>query len=143
MKATWALVADNSEARLYKLRTKPKSLELLDTADHEQGRWHNGDFVTSQPGRTHSAMGKVANRSVGDENTAKIEESRHFAAALADDLNEAYALNAFGHLHVCAPPKLMGEILPKLSKKIDIVNTVSKDLIKSPEAQILDTLVRH
>ena len=143
MKATWALIADNSEARLYKLRTHPNRIELIDQAEHEQGRWHNGDFITSRPGRTASAMGKMSNRSVGNEDTAKREESRYFAHALAEDLNDAFQQNAFGTLHICAPAKLMGELVSQLDKHIPVAQKVSKDLIKSSDEQILQNLTVH
>lgn len=127
MAESYVLVADNSQATVYRFNRLKKEIALIDQIDHAEGRWKNHDFVTSGSGLSVAA-------------SAKEHESETFARMLAKSMNKAYELNNFAQLIVCAPPKLLGEILPFIEKHIPQGDHINKELIQESESQLLERL---
>lgn len=144
MASSWVLVADNSQAKVYRFDRHKRELDLVDQIDHEEGRWKRHEFVTSGPGRsvTSSVSGNV--RMVGTDNSPKVNESVNFAHMLAKSINHAHDLHQFETLRVCAPPKLLGEILPLVEKHVPLGDHINKDLVNESSEQLLERLTeRH
>nr|MDT0253632.1 host attachment protein [Endozoicomonas sp.] len=112
MASSWVLVADNSQAKVYRFDGHKRELDLVDQVDHEEGRWKRQEFVTSGPGHSVTSSGSHSNRSVGTDNSPKETESASFSRMLATSINHAHNLHQFETLCICAPPGLLGEILP-------------------------------
>ena len=95
MPLSWVLVADNSQASVYRLDRNKHELRLVDRIDHEEGRWKNHEFVSSAPGMSvgSSVVGNV--RQVGTDNSPKEHESISFAHMLAKSVNHAHELHQF------------------------------------------------
>lgn len=141
MVSSWVLVADNSQARVYRFDRHKRVLDLVDQIEHEEGRWMRHEFVTAGPGQSVASSSGGNVRMVGTDNSPKVHESEHFAHVLANSINHAHEQHQFESLRLCAPPKLLGEILPLVNKHVPLGDHINKDLIhESPEA-ILERLI--
>lgn len=140
--SSWVLVADNSQARIYCLDKVKKTLDMVDEIDHQEGRWHRNDFVTSSPGRSVGSSGSGNVHMMGTDNSPKAHESVNFVRMIANSVNHAYKLHQFSTLQICAPPKLLGEILPSISKSIPQGNHINKDLVHEKPEQLLGRLTK-
>ena len=140
MRPIWVLVADNSKASMYDFQPYKQQLHLLDAIDHAEGRWHNRDFITDKKGNATNkpSLGYGAvNTGQGDTNKSpKSTESVRFTKIVADAINQAFINHSFEALQVCAPPRFMGELVPKLRKEIPI-HKVTKDLVALDPEQIM------
>lgn len=143
MHPIWVLVADNSQACMYHFQPQQHHLQLLDYIQHEEGRWHSGDFVTDKTGhatKTRSA-GSMANRGLGTtDKSPKLEENARFTRTIAKAINHAHDQHSFQALQVCAPPGFMGELLPKLKKDIPLTHKVTKNLVTENDERIMQHL---
>ncbi len=142
MASFWVLVADNSQAKIYHFDKGKKTLDIVDEIDHQEGRWHRNDFVTSSPGRSVGSAGTGNAHMMGTDNSPKANESVSFARMIANSINHAYKLHQFATLRICAPPKLLGEILPSISKNIPQGEHINKDLVHEMPEQLLARLTR-
>ncbi|WP_067517538.1 host attachment protein [Endozoicomonas ascidiicola] len=140
MSFSWVLVADNSQASVYRFDRHKHELTLVDHIDHEEGRWKNSEFVTASPGMSvgSSVGGNV--RQVGTDHSPKEHESINFAHLLAKSVNHAHDLHQFETLRVCAPPGLLGELLPLISSHVPLGEHINKDLIHESPDELLKRL---
>ena len=140
MRPIWVLVADNSQACMYQYQPHEKHLRLLDSIQHCEGRWHNGDFISDHTGHTTQTHnpGTMANRGLGtNDRSAKRQENSRFTRQIAEAINNAHSHHSFHSLQVCAPPGFMGELLPKLHKTVPLSHKVTKDLVSADNGQIM------
>ena len=140
MAFSWVLVADNSQAKVYRFDRHKRVLELVDHIDHEEGRWKRHEFVTSGPGRSITSSNGGNVRMVGTDNSPKDHESVNFANMLARSINHAHDQHQFETLRICAPPKLLGEILPVVDKHVPLRDHINKDLVHESPEQLLERL---
>lgn len=138
MSLSIVLVADNSQARIYQLDTNKQKLDLLDAIDHPEGRWMNQQFVTSGYGESTNSGQNV--RHVGTDHSPKEHESQSFARTLAHDINHAFMVHHFDDVRIVAPPKLLGEMLPKIHKSVPQGHHINKDLIHEDTEKLLKRL---
>ncbi|CAM3695231.1 host attachment protein [Parendozoicomonas haliclonae] len=142
MRPIWVLVADNSKASMYDFQPHQHQLHLLDSINHQEGRWHNGDFISDKNGNhtsMHSYRG-IHNAGLGDtDKSPKGVESERFTKMIASAINHAYENHNFEALQVCAPPRFMGELMPHLKKDIP-VHKVTKDLVAADAEHIMSHL---
>lgn len=144
MATTWILVANASQAKLYANTGPRKGLVLLKDLSHPESREKAADLVSDRPGQMHSPG--AGHRASQPKTDPKTNEARHFAQALARELNHGRVSNQFERLILVAPPAFMG----LLNEKLDgpTANIVSdrfeKDYTKASEktlAQHLETCI--
>ncbi|MCL6269296.1 host attachment protein [Sansalvadorimonas sp. 2012CJ34-2] len=143
MQPIWVLVADNSQASMYHFQPHQKQLRLLDRIQHEEGRWHNQDFITDGTGHgtTINNMTSMANRGLGTtDRSPKNQENTRFTQQIAEAINNAYDQHSFESLQICAPPKFLGELLPKLKKSVPLSHKVPKDMVHADSGLIMQHL---
>lgn len=138
MASSWVLVADNSQAKVYRFDRRKRELDLIDQIDHEEGRWKRQEFVAGGPG--FSVASASGTHKMGTDNSPKTNESLHFAQLLAKSISHAHDLHQFETLRVCAPPKLLGEILPLVDKHVPLGDHINKDLIHEKPEHLLARL---
>ena len=112
MQPIWVLVADNSQASMYQFQPHQKQLKLLDRIQHEEGRWHNKDFITDGTGHgtATASQTSMANRGLGmTDRSPKHQENSRFTHRVAEAINHAHDQHSFESLQICAPPKFLGE----------------------------------
>ena len=139
MASSWVLVADNSQAKVYRFDRHKRELDLVDQVDHEEGRWKRQEFVAAGPG--FSVASSSGTHMMGTDNSPKSNESHQFARLLAKSISHAHDLHQFETLRVCAPPKLLGEILPLVDKHVPLGEHINKDLIYETPEQLLERLI--
>ncbi len=139
MASSWVLVADNSQAKVYRFDRHKRELDLVDQIDHAEGRWKRQEFVAAGPG--FSVASATGTHMMGTDNSPKANESLHFAHLLAKSIGHAHDQHQFATLRVCAPPKLLGEILPLIDKHVPLGEHINKDLIRETPEQLLERLI--
>lgn len=135
-KTTWVIVADNTQAKIFRIVKFPK-IEEVATLAHPEGRLRNQDLVSSEPGRTFQSVG--TERSAYQSATSpKQNESIKFAAHLAKHLTTAHQKGEFSALYVFAAPTFLGilrkEMDPQTQKAV--VGEIDKDMTTRPITDI-------
>ncbi|MCF7971364.1 MAG: host attachment protein [Methylococcaceae bacterium] len=125
MKPTWILVADSSRARFFVANSRT---ELQDIGEllHPEGRLHEHDMASDEPGRIASASGE---HSYQKHISPKEQEVINFAKSIASYVEEALNAYKFEQLMIIAEPKFLGNLRKQLPDKIQ--NTVSFELDKN------------
>ncbi len=143
MQPIWVLVADNSQASMYQFQPHQKQLKLLDRIQHEEGRWHNKDFITDGTGHgtATASQTSMANRGLGmTDRSPKHQENSRFTHRVAEAINHAHDQHSFESLQICAPPKFLGELLPNLKKTVPLSHKVPKDMVHADSQLIMQHL---
>lgn len=134
--ATWVVVANSCEARIFKLIKFPK-IEELDALYHPESHLHNQDLVSSKPGRTFQSTNP--NRSAYEPKTSpKQNEIDKFARQLGEHLATTLHNGDFQRLYLFAEPSFLGNLRQHLDAKTKdaIVGEAPKDLTKHKIADI-------
>jgi protein required for attachment to host cells len=107
---TWVVVADAHGASVYKFAEKADNWQFVEhlTADGAGGQ-QTADFAPKASEHKGALHGH-------GETTAKAQDERHLAHAVAHALEHGLVDNAFGSLALVAPPKLLGELRENLSR---------------------------
>jgi protein required for attachment to host cells len=133
---TWIIVANSSQAKVFKLVRFPQ-IEALLTLDHPESRLHNQELVEGKPGRSFQSTGtaRSAYQPKTDPHQHEIEK---FAKFLGEYLNTAKANKDYKHLYLFASPSFLGMLRPYLddSTKESILAEANKDMIDHPTEDI-------
>lgn len=134
MTATWILVANASEARLFKTKNTYKiDLELLNHFDHPESRMKNIDLTSDRPGH-YESRGGTGRGSYTEHTEPKTVESEHFALQLANEIDSGRVSNSFQKLLVVAPGHFQGLLKKHLNHHLNnIVTFIDKDYTKLPQ----------
>ena len=57
MPGTWVVVADSSAARIFVAGSPTSALQEIESYAHAEGRAHERDFRTDEPGTSHDSAG--------------------------------------------------------------------------------------
>ncbi len=133
---TWIVVADNCQARIYRLVKFPK-IEEISFHQHPESRLHNQDLVSSKPGRSMQRGGTVR-YSFEPETEPRRLEAAKFATYLANFLSLAEKNGEFNRLYVMAEPSFLGIFRQHISPDIQklIVAEVAKEFTSCDMATI-------
>lgn len=133
---TWVLVADRSQAKIYRLVKFPE-IEELSHIEHPEGRLQNQDLVSSKPGRGFQSVG--ARRSAYESKTSPtLVEATKFAVHLSDYLTTAGRNGEFQRLYVMAEPSFLGLLREHISPEVQktIVAESSKEFTTADKTVI-------
>lgn len=81
MKSTWILVADESQARIFTVKTPTSSLLKIVTLDHPEGRMHEQELDSDLPGKNTSKAGGGGHAyqdKIGPKEQGNIDLQRQF-----------------------------------------------------------------
>ena len=109
MPATWVVVADSSAARIFDVESPSGSLQEIASYANPEGRAHEGDLRTDQPGVTRDRMG-YARHGMQPKVTPKDQEAIAFARSLADRIEAARAKSEIDRVILVAPPEFLGRL---------------------------------
>ncbi len=84
---TWIVVADNCQAKVYRLLKFPK-IEEISFLEHPESRLHNQDLISTKPGRGFQSGGSTRH-AYQQETDPKHMEAVRFAVHLANFLSTA------------------------------------------------------
>lgn len=127
MKPTWTLVADRSEARLF--RGAPRHLRRIETFSHVAGRLKDSEIYSDRAGRSFDSMGKS-----GHANQPAHSPSENlaieFARMLAGVLERGRTDHQYEALVVVADSKFLGRLRHELTKETAklVVGSLARDL---------------
>ena len=129
--STWVVVADAHGARIFAFEEKNGPWTLIEEVKGDG----TGSPDQSRDFGTKASQHKGALHGHGEQNPKETGE-RRFAHTLAHMLERGLADNAFGHLALVAPPKLLGDLRENVSRSLQarLVAQVHKDYVHfSPE----------
>lgn len=133
---TWVVVADNSQAKIFRVLKFPKIEEIF-YLEHPESRLQNQDLVSSKPGRGFQSIGK-ARSAYQPETEPKQVEAIKFASEVAQHLYAALNKGEFNQLYIIAEPSFLGLLRQHISPQVQkhILVEVSKGLTSSDKEVI-------
>jgi len=135
--STWILVANASEAFLYRAKAlKSKELARIHDFSHPESREKGIDLTTDGAGSFKTDHGA---RSSYEKSHPKEVEAVLFAQELADYLDHGRRQNEFDQLLIIAPAHFYGLMNKHLNKHLDYTKHLAKDYTKCT----VDELVKH
>lgn len=139
-KETWILVANGSLAKIFKIE-KNKILTEIKQLTHPASRQHEGDLVSSKPGRTFNSVG-VLRHAYEPPQTQKVQEFNNFAKDLSEYLDTAREEGQYDRLYIAASPTFLGLLRQNLSQSTSklVAGEVDKDMTHMPTAEIREHL---
>lgn len=133
---TWIVVANGSQAKIFRLNQFPK-LEVLRLFEHPESRLRDTDLTSSRPGRTFDShgVGRHAYEAKSDPKELEIEK---FAKSLGEHLSRSYEKGEFVHLYLFAGPSFLGLLRSHLTRATQevILAEIAKDMIDHPTVDI-------
>ena len=138
---TYLVVADSSQALIYKTDARLDKLELVEHDNHPTSRLTNSELDSDKAGGAASA-GRGFHSLGGDSNSHQ-EEAADFALSLSRHLHSEHLAGKFSHLLVAAPPHFLGDLRHHLSTDCQKVlgKTVNKNLTRVGEKAIIEHFV--
>lgn len=140
---TWIVVANGSQAKIFKLAKFPKIEELV-TMDHPESRMYDQELEGRKPGRNFQSGG-TTRHAYEPETDPKEVEIEKFAKTLSDYICAAHYKGEFARLYLMASPSFLGLLRQRINTNTQkaIVAEVAKDMTTCPIAEIehqLETL---
>lgn len=139
------VVADQSEARFYELRSLD-SVELVGRLADPTAHLHDRDLVSDRPGRkfdhaplTAGRRGATGHHATGGEHSARKHEAESFARRIAAELELARRRGEFEGLIVMSGPAFLGLLREALNEPTQaaVIAEVVKDLVHQGTGAIL------
>ena len=115
MPATWVVVADSSAARIFVAGSPTGALQEIASYAHAEGRAHERDLRTDEPGLTKDRMGH-AKHAAEPKVRPKDHEQIAFAKFLADHVEHARSKGQINRLILVAPPEFLGHLRSELDQ---------------------------
>ncbi|WP_303900850.1 host attachment protein [Thiohalomonas denitrificans] len=144
MTEAWVLVANGSEARLF--RHEGKHLTLIEEFAHPDSRRKDreitSDHSSHRETRTDGTASQKAYGSFPEPTDPHDFEVDRFARELAHTLDTHRAKNAFSELIVVAPPRFHGRFNQHMTNELTrcVKGNLEKDYTKVPEQELFDRL---
>lgn len=138
--ATWVVVANSAQAKIYRVVRFPK-VEEIASLDHPESRLLNQELVSSAPGRTFQSGG-VTRHSYQSKTSPKQVEIEIFARYLADHLCSTCQKGEFKRLYLFASPEFLGLLRPHFDHRLQqtLIAEVPKDVTEYTKAHIEEYL---
>ena len=109
MPATWVVVADSSAARIFVAASPTGSLEEIESYAHPEGRAHDRDLRTDEPGMTKDSAG-YAMHGMEPKVKPKEQEAIAFARSLARTIEAARSKSEIDRVILVAAPEFLGHL---------------------------------
>jgi protein required for attachment to host cells len=120
MGASWVVVADSSAARIFNAPSPTGALEEIASYAHAEGRMHESDMRTDEPGMTKDRAG-YAKHGMEPKVKPKEQEAIAFARLLAKRIELARSKSEIERVILVAPPEFLGhlrDVLDEDARKI-------------------------
>lgn len=142
MNATWVLIANGSEARLFEKKYDPKLLSLIKEFNHSESRDKGIDLASDRPGHFNGDVSKAAHGSFTEATSPKEYEVDRFAKILADELDAARNENRYNNLIIVSSPHfhglLNGHMNEHVAKMVD--KHIEKDYTDLKAEELLEKI---
>jgi protein required for attachment to host cells len=132
----WVVVGDGEKALFMRNDGDEAFPNLTVIRELEQSSPPTREQGSERPGRQHDATGP--HKSAYEETDFHRLDKERFASELAWHLYKAAHRNAFRHLIVVAPPRILGELRKGLHKEVEsrVVFELAKELTNMPVYEI-------
>ena len=142
MNATWVLIANGSEARLFEKKYDPKLLSLIKEFNHPESRDKGLDLASDRPGHFNGDISKAAHGSFTEATSPKEYEVDRFAKILVDELDAARNENRYNNLIIVSSPHfhglLNGHMNEHVAKMVD--KHIEKDYTDLKAEELLEKI---
>jgi protein required for attachment to host cells len=138
MTRRWIVVADSSQARIY--RVERHGPRLIAEHEHAASAEHNRDLMGNRPHLNQHPMEKDLK---GDESASlRDDESRKFARRLGGLLATSHARNEFRELVLVADPRFLGMLRGALKRPVSaaVVQTIDKRALQSSAEELAELI---
>ena len=127
---TQILVAESSRAKLFLAETPTAALIELEDFVQPEGRLHEGDLVSDEPGSDGGSTGQ-GRHVIDDRTTASQMAQISFARQLAERLETGRNTHEFDPLVLVAPPEFLGRLRDELGATLNklVVEEINKNLV--------------
>lgn len=145
VKQNWLLVANGSQANIFKYSAQGQSLERVNTLTNSAANQQDQDLVTDRPGIMSGGGKNIPGQSALTSEESPTDRAKEdFAKTIATELDAARRQDKMHSLDIIAAPEMLGLIREKmdknLAKLVDI--SISKDLLNKSEEELLAALNR-
>lgn len=117
MKTQWIVVANASQARLFKRDSTSGPLIAMTPMTHPASRLKGSELADDRPGREATDNSPGGNR-FEPRSDPRRKERRRFAQEIADRLDDALGAGDFKSLWICASDPFLGELKLELSEAV-------------------------
>ena len=130
---TWVLLADGSQAKVFKHSGPGTGLRPVEDLLFEEEPLQAREIMSDRPGRSFSSVGSGRSAMEPASDPVEVREAR-FVKNVAEVLDRKYQESAFGRLIIAAAPTALGTIRGALSKTLKeaVVAEEPKDLTNMP-----------
>ena len=144
----WVVVADAALARVLEGASPVATLKEIDRIEHPEGRLHEGDLVTNDPGSWEDSSGRTANNQGPNrssfERRVEEEEDAKFAREIVRYLDDARNHGRFERVSIIAAPSLLGDLRKAMGSPLKkmILEEINKDLTQASVEDIQGQLTQ-
>jgi protein required for attachment to host cells len=127
---TWIVVTDASRARLFSANGHNEPPKLIRHLSHEASRAKGSDVTSDKPSRTQRRAGAGRFSAAAVKRLEpKDAEATHFAAELAQLLEDGRNRHEFDRLAFAAPPQFLGLLRSSISPQVKkhLARCIDKD----------------
>ncbi|MGE0873933.1 MAG: host attachment protein [Burkholderiales bacterium] len=114
MARMWIIAADSTTCRILVADSPSAALEEIEVLEHPEGRMHERDLVSDQPGRAFDSFG-AGRHAMEVQVSPKQHEAMLFAGRIAARLEAARVKHDFDTLSIVAAPRFLGLLRDKLN----------------------------
>ncbi|MGC1183139.1 host attachment protein [Legionella sp.] len=141
--ATWVLVLNSNDCRIYKLSTKPYQLTFLKEILHPESKLRDIELTSDKPGRYKT--GDSAHGTFTQPSDPKEIQVDDFSRQVAKELNKDRNIEAYNNLIVVAPPHMSGLLFQHLNKHVKnlVTHNIKNDILNLTESELAEFLHQH
>ena len=139
-KQSWLLVANGSEAMIYKYIASGQALEELGGSGNGTRRYKDEDLVTDRPGVMSAGGSNMHGQSALEPAVSPTDKAKlDFAKQVVDEVESARCDSTLQSLDIIASPEMLGLLRENMNKNLlKLINkTVDKDGIDKTEDELL------
>lgn len=137
----WVVVADSSRVRIFAVERANGPLKEIATIDHPEGRLHERDLTSDEPGRRFATAGPQRH-GMAQPVSSKEETTIEFARDLARHLEANRVRGQFHRLYVAAAPRFLGHLREAMepATAATVYKAYDKNWVKEDVATIREHL---
>lgn len=141
--ATWVLILNSNDCRIYQLSAEPSQLTLVKEIVHPESKLRDIELTSDKPGRYQA--GNLAHGAFSQPSDPKEIEIEDFSRQVAKELNEARNIQAYNYLIIVAPPHMNGLLFQHLNKHVKdlVTHNIKNDILNLTEPELIEFLHQH
>lgn len=139
-KDTWVVVANSSQARIFKANTN-QHLEELDALVHPEGRLHTSEIIDNNQGETKESHGN-GRHPMEPSTQPKKQEAINFAKEILVHLDSARTNGSIDKFYLLASPAFLGLLRQEMPHPLQNIKAgeVDKDVTHMKPDEIREYL---